>query len=147
MQHIAPNQTLLLGVWRTARILAAFAAVAITASCFPYRHATQPGISGAVVDADSAAPIANASVTLNMRKLDGSVFHSSETTTDMKGVFIIAPHYMWALYVVLQEPVRPVLGTLEVQAATYSNATREISARPEGHQPVAVGEIRLIRQK
>ena len=131
----------------SVRVLSVFAAVAITASCFPYPYVARPGASGTVVDAESAAPIANAAVTLNIRLLNGSVIHAPVTTTDANGVFVIAPQYMWALYVVLQEAVRPRIGTLEVQAATYSNATREISFRPENHTRLAVGEVRLIKQK
>ena len=130
-----------------ARLLLVVAAVAITASCFPYPYVERPGTFGTVIDAETGAPIADATVTLNMHWRDGSVYHSTSTTTDTKGRFEFAPHYVWGPFVVTQELSPPVLGTLEAKSATYSNVAREISVHAEGHTPVAVGDIRLTKLK
>src|SRR5215471_16285477 len=91
----------------------------VLAGCIPARFLENPGVSGKVVSADSGAPIADATVRLELKNTGHATGPAIlSTVTDSSGAFEIAPRKKWGI-MILAADYFPMTDHVEISADGY----------------------------
>jgi hypothetical protein len=113
--------------------------------CFPMHYTKFPGASGRVIDAETSAPIGNASIKLELNspaKNDGP----KTTLTDSNGAFSVEPVKRWGIYIVPMDFIG-FFGQVSVDAPGYNSVLKELRSSPVGPEETNYGDISLERKR
>ena len=120
------------------------ACCALLSGCWPYHYTMQPGVSGVVVAAPGADPLAGAQVTLSIQQR-GIPPTFTETSTDVQGRFRLVPHRQWGVFIPMQEPFIPTKCAVLVTAPRFVMISRDVRCSPMGPATTDLGTITLER--
>jgi hypothetical protein len=130
---------------RTSGLAAVLFVVSLLVSaCFPYHYTRRPGVTGVVLDAESATPLPNASIVVQSRNLDEST-RQIQGTSGFDGTFHLAPQQFWGIYIIPMDVFGPQ-SIATIAAPGYATVTTRLASSAMGPSRVALGAIMLRRQ-
>src|SRR5262249_15633156 len=95
----------------------ALVAGAFLCGCIPYRFTGRPGVTGVVLDSNTRAPVAGATVTVASRETYADEMRGNAVTA-ADGSFSIPPYWRWGLYLPCSDTF-DYPASLSVQRAGY----------------------------
>jgi hypothetical protein len=116
----------------------------LLSGCWPYHYTSQPGVSGVVVAAPGANPLAGAQVALAVQIRNGTPT-ILEVATDEQGRFKLSPQRLWSMFVVGQEAFPPRKCVVSVTAPQFVKISRDINCSEMGPAHTDLGTIALER--